>query len=179
MAKSKKNLIEYDGKMSKDCENLNQYMYQYKDCVREKRHLSRRLQEVNEELKRPASVSGFDGMPKSKQPKKDNGTAVLIRIEEISERINSQIDILGQKLDDIMSILDFLPVDSQERGIMENLYIDRWGWDKVCKENHISRSQAKRYWKSGLYCLLEFPKVREILKNFLNKDAGSSGTGIF
>ena len=165
MGKTEK-LIDYDKKLSEDAGNLNQYLYQYKDCVRSKKNLMQRREEIKAELKNPLSAVQTEKLSSGKSRKKDSSVDILFRLDEIAGRIQGQIDTAERKLTDIMNLLDFLPVDSLSRSIMENLYIDRWGWDKVCNENHISMSQAKRYWKQGLYSLLEFEKVKIIVKSF-------------
>ena len=163
---TEKKLIDYDKKLSDEAGSLNQYLYQYKDCIRSKKNLMRRREEIKAELKNPLSAVRTEKLSTGKSKKKDSSVDILFRLDEIVERIQGQIDTAERKLTDIMNLLDYLPEESLSRSIMENLYIDRWGWDKVCKENHISTSQAKRYWKQGLYSLLEFEKVKITIKSF-------------
>ena len=166
MEKAEKKLIDFDKRLSDDAGSLNQYLYQYKDCIKTKKNLLRRREEIKAELKSPLAAVQTDKLQTGKGKRQDRSVDILFRLDEIAERIQGQIDTAERKLNDIMSMMDFLPVDSLSRSIMENLYIDRWGWEKVCKENHISRSQAKRYWKQGLYTLLNMEKVKEIVKGF-------------
>ena len=166
MEKAEKKLIDFDKRLSDDAGSLNQYLYQYKDCIKTKKNLLRRREEIKAELKSPLAAVQTEKLQTGKGKRHDRSVDILFRLDEIAERIQGQIDTAERKLNDIMSMMDFLPVDSLSRSIMENLYIDRWGWEKVCKENHISRSQAKRYWKQGLYTLLNMEKVKEIVKGF-------------
>lgn len=166
MEKAEKKLIDFDKRLSDDAGSLNQYLYQYKDCIKTKKNLLRRREEIKAELKSPLAAVQTEKLQTGKGKRQDRSVDILFRLDEIAERIQGQIDTAERKLNDIMSMMDFLPVDSLSRSIMENLYIDRWGWEKVCKENHISRSQAKRYWKQGLYTLLNMEKVKEIVKGF-------------
>ena len=166
MENTEKKLIDFDKRLSDEAGNLNQYLYQYKDCIKTKRNLLRRREEIKAELKSPLAAVQTEKLQTGKGKRQDRSVDILFRLDEIAERIQGQIDTAERKLNDIMSLMDFLPVDSLSRSIMENLYIDRWGWEKVCKENHISRSQAKRYWKQGLYTLLNMEKVKEIVKGF-------------
>ena len=166
MEKTEKKLIDFDKRLSDDAGSLNQYLYQYKDCIKTKKNLLRRREEIKAELKSPLAAVQTEKLQTGKGKRQDRSVDILFRLDEIAERIQGQIDTAERKLNDIMSMMDFLPVDSLSRSIMENLYIDRWGWEKVCKENHISRSQAKRYWKQGLYTLLNMEKVKEIVKGF-------------
>ena len=162
---TEKKLIDYDKKLSDEAGSLNQYLYQYKDCIRSKKNLMRRREEIKAELKNPLSAVRTEKLPTGKGKKKDSSVDILFRLDEMAERIQGQIETAEKKLTGIMNLLDYLPADSLSRAIMENLYIDRWGWDKICNENHISMSQAKRYWKQGLYKMLEFETVKIIVKN--------------
>lgn len=159
-------LTDYDKKLSEEAGILNQYLYQYKDCIRSKKNLLRRREEIKEELKNPLSAVQTERLSGSRTRKKDRSVDILFRLDEMAERIQGQIETAEKKLTGIMNLLDYLPADSLSRAIMENLYVDRWGWDKICNENHISMSQAKRYWKQGLYKMLEFEKVKIIVKNY-------------
>ena len=164
--KKEQKLIDYDKKLSDEAGSLNQYLYQYKDCIRSKKNLMRRREEIKAELKNPLSAVRTEKLSTGKGKKKDSSVDILFRLDEMAERIQGQIETAEKKLTGIMNLLDYLPADSLSRAIMENLYIDRWGWDKICNENHISMSQAKRYWKQGLYKMLEFEKVKIIVKNY-------------
>ena len=164
--KKEQKLIDYDKKLSDEAGSLNQYLYQYKDCIRSKKNLMRRREEIKAELKNPLSAVRTEKISTGKGKMKDRSVDILFRLDEMAERIQGQIETAEKKLTGIMNLLDYLPADSLSRAIMENLYIDRWGWDKICNENHISMSQAKRYWKQGLYKMLEFEKVKIIVKNY-------------
>ena len=89
-------------------------------------------------------------------------------MDEINSRIQEQSETSAKILTDIINIIELLP-DSLERDIIESKYIDRNGWNWICNEYHIRRSPAIRKWRKGLNMLLEFKKVKQILKEYEEK----------
>lgn len=159
----RKQIMEFDKKLTDEAEMLNSYLNQYKDCIEKKKMLEYRREEIRKEFNQVKSPR-LDGMPRAGIRIGEGGAAAIVyRLDEIETKINEQINRATKSLSDIMNIIDFLQENSLERSIIENRYIDRMDWNKVCKENHAGKSKAKRYWKKGLYDLLEFKKVRQIL----------------
>ena len=154
-----------EGKLTDEAKFLNQYLSQYKHCIDKKKTLENRRKEIMREFDNPLGAVKVDGMPKGSSC--GAGCAALsFRLDEINTRINEQIETSAKVLTDIMNIIDFLPENSRERSIIENRYIDRYSWNRVCRENNISRTPAVRIWRQGLYMLLEFKKVKQIAKEY-------------
>ena len=107
----------------------------------------------------------MDGMPRGNCHQSGCDTLPL-RLDEIDTRIKAQIENTEQILVNIMDVINFLPESSMERAIIENRYIDCYNWEKVCKENHISRTPATKKWRKGLYILLEQQEVQKILEKY-------------
>lgn len=153
-------------RLTDEAELLNQYLSQYKYCISKKRILERRRAEIIQEFDSLSRATKI-GMPEGS----NNGTgagcaAISFRLDEIDTRIKKQIEMATKNLSDIMNIIDFLPENSLERAVIENRYVDRYNWDRVCRENHISRTPVIKSWRKGLYRLLEFKKVKQILKEY-------------
>lgn len=162
----RKQMIEFDGKLTDEAKILNRYLYQYKDCIKRKKGLERRRTEIRKEFN-PIKSPSLDGMPRvGNSIGESSATAIVYRLDEMDIKINEQINQATRILSDIINIIELLPENSLERLIIENRYIDRMEWEKVCKENHASKSKVKRYWKKGLYELLEFKRVKQILKEY-------------
>lgn len=166
----RKQMREFDERLSEEAEQLNSYLFQYRDCIAKKKNLERRKEEIRAEFSSYKSPS-FDGMPKGSSFSNDPPVvALMFRLDEIDEKIGEQMNRASKLLSDIMNIIDLLPETTPEenlsKAIIENRYIDRFGWDRVCRENHCSRSKTSRYWKKGLYALLEFKKVKKILHDY-------------
>lgn len=160
-----KKAIETEKRLTEEAEILNQYLSQYKYCINRKKMLERRKKEILREFESPLSMVKNDGMPRGSSS--GVGCAALsFRLDEINTRIKEQMEIAAKELTNIMNIIDFLPENSMERMIIENRYIDRYDWERVCRENHISRTPATKKWRNGLYMLLEYKKVGTILKEY-------------
>lgn len=158
-------LNRIEERLTDKAEVLDRYLSQYRHCIGKKKILETRREEIIKEFESPLKASNVDGMPKGN----GNGVgcaAISYRLDDIDIRIKEQIEKSLKILSDIMDVIDFLPESSLERMIIENRYIDRYSWGRVCRENHISRTSAIRKWKKGLYMLLEFSRVKMIISEF-------------
>lgn len=160
-----------DDPLTEEAEILDEYLNQYRHSMNRKKSLERRrLEIINEFELSPLSSPVMDGMPRSTST--GVGCAALsYRLDEINTKIAEQTSKTTKILLNIMDILDFLPEGSRERAIFEHKYIDRFGWEQICREVIISKSPAIRAWKKGLYTLLTFKKVKQILKEY-QEDCG-------
>ena len=154
---------KYEEQLSPEALILDEYLFQYKRCIGRKRTLEIRRNEIVREFDHPLSGVGYDGMPRG------NGVSVgcaalSFRLDEIETRIKEQMDKSAKVLAEIMDVIEFLPENSIERAIIEHRYIDRMKWWQICKEENLSRTPATNYWRKGLYYLLEFKKVQQIVK---------------
>lgn len=158
--------MKRDGEMlSDEAQLLNRYLNQYKICISKKRSLEYRRRDILQEFESPLSGVKMDGMPKGNST--SVGCAALsFKLDDIESRINEQIVKSSKVLTEIMDVIEFLPENSMERAVIEHKYIDRFNWDKVCRAEHISRTPAIRYWRKGLYELLEFKKIGQVLHDY-------------
>lgn len=152
-------------RLTDEAELLDRYLNQYKCCIGKKRSLEIRREEIIREFDFPLPAVKMDGMPRSSRSG-EGCAAISFRLDEIETMIREQMGKAVKILSDIMDVIDLLPENSLERSIIENKYIDRYKWDRVCKENHISRTPATKSWRKGLYTLLESRKVQQILKEY-------------
>lgn len=168
----KRKINDFDERLSPEAETLNRYLYQYRDCISKKKMLERRKEEIRAEFS-PLKSPRLDGMPRGGSFTETPVAALMFRLDEIDEKITAQMSRASKILTDIMNIIDLLPETSSEeilvKAIMENRYIDRFNAKRVCRENHCSRSKATRYWKKGLYCLLDFKRVKKTLADFVRE----------
>lgn len=156
---------KYEEQLSTEALLLDQYLYQYKRCISRKKSLERRRRDIVKEFNHPLTGVSYDGMPRGN----GNGVgcaALSFRLDEIDTMITDQMDKSVKVLTEIMKVIEFLPENSMERSIIEHRYIDRMEWKQICREEHISRTPATRHWRKGLYELLEFKKVQQIIREF-------------
>lgn len=156
---------KYEEQLTTDAALLDRYLSQYRKCIERKKSLEGRRNDIIKEFDNPLKGISYDGMPHGSG--ESLGCAVLsFRLDEINTRIKEQMEKSVKVLAEIMDVIDFLPENSTERAIVEHRYIDRFRWEQICKTEHISRTPATRYWKKGLYQLLEFKKVQRILREY-------------
>lgn len=156
---------KYEEKLTEDALLLDQYLSQYRRCLGRKKTLENRRLEIEREFYSPLSGINYDGMPHGSGT--NMGCAALsFKLDEINTRIKEQSSKSVKILAEIMDIIEFLPENSTERSIVEHKYIDRKSWNQICKIEHLSRTPATRHWRKGLYHLLEFKKVQQILHEY-------------
>lgn len=118
----------------------------------------------------PLSGVDYDGIPKGSGISLGSA-AISLRLDEIDTKIKAQIDKSLEYLNMIMDVLNLLSESSLERAVLESRYIDGLKWERLSKENFVSRSKAIRYWKRGLYRLLEEDFVRSIISKLERNSA--------
>lgn len=145
---------------------LKRYLSQYYRARKKQTTLRHRLKELQTELRHPGvKAPPLNGIPTKRQA--SNGSASLIfKISDIEERIQRQIEIEARSVNEIMDILDFLPVDSTERDILEYRHIDCKSWNEIMELVHLTRSPCFEHYNKGLDRLLTYKKVRVTLENF-------------
>ena len=156
---------KYKEQLTPDAVLLNQYLSQYKRCIERKKSLEHRRDEIVKEFDSPLKSVSYDGMPHGSS-EGVGCAAISYRLDEIDTRIKEQMDKSVKVLAEIMDVIEFLPENSIERSIIEHRYIDRMNWDKICRMEHISRTPGTQHWRKGLYQLLEFKKVQQIIRDY-------------
>ena len=171
MEKCKLTVNDMEERLTDEAEQLNQYLSQYRYCISRKRTLENRREEIIREFDSPLGAMKMDGMPRGSSS--GVGCAALsFRLDEINTRIKEQMENAERVLVDNMNVIDFLPENSLERSIIENRYIDRYNWERVCRENHISRTPAIKKWRKGLYMILKCRIVHELLREYSTNQKG-------
>lgn len=152
-------------RLTSDAELLNQFLSQYKYCIKAKKNLENRQREIMREFNTPLTSVKND--VKTNPSQRGDGCAVLaFQLDEIHHKIREQMERSAKILSNIFDTINLLPENTMERAIIENRYIDCYRWEEICKKNNISRTPAIKAWKKGLYALLEFDKVKDFLKEF-------------
>lgn len=156
---------KFEVKLTEEAVLLNSYLSQYRRCIERKKFLEKRRNDIIREFDNPLKGMSCDGMPHGSS--EGTGCAALsFRLDEINTKIREQIDKATKILTEIMDVIEFLPENSVEREIIEHRYLDGYNWGKTCRAENISRTPATKYWRKGLYKLLEFEKVKKILKEY-------------
>lgn len=145
---------------------LKQYLGQYYNARAKKKQLETRLLNFREDMTGTKGMQ-YSPVPRSQTNSVGDGPATpVIRAMEIEERIEAQKAEMAAAMLNVMKIMDFLPVDSTERAILEYRHIDCLSWKQITKEMHMTRTPCNKYYNAGIEKLLTFKKVNKILKEF-------------
>jgi len=150
---------------NEDKELLKTYLNQYYVGRIKRAQLERRLKSIQEEMATP--IGGYEYSPVNYggTNKVGPGAASFVyRMSEIETRIENQKNRVEKALLKVMDIMDFLEENSTERIVLELRFIDCKSWAVIEKEMHLSRRALFDYQNRALEKLLEFKKVRAILK---------------
>lgn len=161
---------KFKEKLSDEAAALDKYLRMYTRCKNRKHSLERRKDSIMQEFESPLRSVVSDGMPRGSSS--GIGCAALsYELDEIRTRIDEKIKEMEKKYVRINDVIEFLPENSTERAILEYKYIDNYSWNKICNLEHMSRTPATQYWRKGLYKLLEFAKVQEIVREYRKSEA--------
>lgn len=155
-------------RLTAEAELLNQYFRGYRGSLKRVRSLEEKKQEILEEFKNPLSGMILSSMPHGSG--ENLGSAKLpLKLEDINEKIAVQCDEALRSLEEMLRIMDLLPKSSIERLIMEHKYISGLSWETISEKEYMSVTTAVKYWRDGLYQLLDKQEVKEALKRFKEK----------
>lgn len=155
-------------RLSSDAVMLDRYLSTYNRCKNRKKALEDRRQSLLAEFESPLKFKGMNGMPKG------GGTSVgcaalSYELDDINTRIDEKIKELERTYVEISNTIDFLADNSTERAILEYKYIDSMSWNTICDKENLTRTPATQYWRKGLYELLKYAKVQQIVKDYAKK----------
>lgn len=146
---------------------LKEYLGQYYTSRIKRLQLERRLKSIREEMDAPVGGYGYSPVNYRGTNKVGAGAASFVyRISEIETRIEEQKNRVEKALLKVMDIIDFLDEDSTERMVLELRFIDCKSFAAIGKEVHLSRRACFAYQDKALKKLLEFDKVKIILKEY-------------
>lgn len=149
-------------------ELLKRYLNRYNKAKNRIKELEKLLVQLREDGAFPQSPGSSPTRIQSNSV--GNGTAELaLRVVEIEERINSQKRQLSTLLGEILDVLDYLPLESDERAVFELRYLGGKREAFICKARYISRSTYYRLFDSGYKALLQYRRIGEILSNYSDK----------
>ncbi len=146
---------------------LRRYLSQYYRAKEKQAALRRRLAELQAELKNPGVNSRpLDGTYTKGGRTSSGAASLVIKIGDIEDRIQRQIEVQTRSVSDIMDVLDFLPAESTERDILEYRHIDCKPWNEIMDLVHLTRSPCFEHYNKGLDKLLTYKKVRATLEAY-------------
>lgn len=152
---------------NEDKDLLKEYLNQYYSGRIKRSQLEKRLKTIQDEMNTP--IGGYEYSPVNYggTNKVGPGAASFVyRMSEIEIRIADQKNRVEKALLKVMDIMDFLEESSTERMVLELRFIDCKPWAAIERELNLSRSSLFSYQDKGLEKLLQYKKVRQILREY-------------
>ena len=145
---------------------LKEYLNQYNDCKKYKHDLEKRLLAIDREMEAPIGGQGYSPLPSNTNMTGAGSASLIFRKAEIEDRIMQQQEQMVIIINNIMSILDHLPVGNRGRRILEYKYIDSLPWETIYKKMHLSKTPCFNYTNEAYKKLLECKRVVYILEEY-------------
>ena len=134
-------------------EAVKRYLQQYHAAKQKKRILEERRRTLSEELRGPSTAQAFRDMPSAKPVHPDGAGASVFQIADVEERIEAQQAEMTRAVQNVMDLIDLLPIGSMERTVVEMRHVDSRKWERIASEVHMSRSRVIDYYNAALHAL--------------------------
>ena len=134
-------------------EAVKRYLQQYHAAKQKKRILEERRRTLSAELRGPSA-----------KPVHPDGAGTLVfQIADVEERIEAQQSKMAKAVQNVMDLIDLLPIGSMERTVVEMRHIDSRKWERIASEVHMSRSRVIDYYNAALDDLAANEKSVEVI----------------
>lgn len=147
-------------------ELLKEYLNRYNKAKNRIKALEMTIKTICDDAAVPYHSSYNKDVKVQSSPTADGMLYVAIRLEEVYERIDKQRKQLMEIMLDVLDILEFLPIDSDERIVLEMNYIQNRSDKAIYSSMYISKSQFYKIKNKALNALLRYSKVNKILNRF-------------
>lgn len=144
-------------------EAVKRYLQQYHAAKQKKRILEERRRTLSAELRGPSA-----------KPVHPDGAGTLVfQIADVEERIEAQQAEMAKAVQNVMDLIDLLPVGSTERTVVEMRHIDCRPWDQIAREVYMSRSAVFNYYNAALDMLAKHEDSGKLLGDFKARNRGT------
>lgn len=144
-------------------EAVKRYLQQYHAAKQKKRILEERRRTLSAELRGPSTAPAFRATPSAKPVHPDGAGALVFQIADVEERIEAQQAEMARAVQNVMDLIDLLPMGSMERTVVEMRHIDSRKWERIASEVHMSRSRVIDYYNAALDALAANEKSGEVI----------------
>ena len=154
-------------------EAVKRYLQQYHAAKQKKRILEERRRTLSAELRgpstapafraTPSTAPAFRATPSAKLVHPDGAGALVFQIADVEERIEAQQAEVARAVQNVMDLIDLLPMGSMERTVVEMRHIDSRKWERIASEVHMSRSRVIDYYNAALDALAANEKSGEVI----------------
>lgn len=153
-------------------EAVKHYLQQYHAAKQKKRILEERRRTLSADLRGP-STPAYRAMPSSRPVHPDGAGAVVFQIAEVEERIEAQQAEMARAVQNVMDLIDLLPIGSMERTVVEMRHIDCKPWDQIAGAVYMSRSAVFNYYNAAMDMLAGNEQSGKLLGNFKPRNRGA------
>ena len=154
-------------------EAVKRYLQQYHAAKQKKRILEERRRTLSAELRGPSTAPAFRAMPSAKPVHPDGAGALVFRIADVEERIEAQQAEMAKAVQNVMDLIDLLPIGSMERTVVEMRHIDSKTWEQIAREVYLSRSAVFNYYNTALDRLARNEQSGKLLGDFKARNRGA------
>ena len=144
-------------------EAVKRYLQQYNAAKQKKRILEERRRTLSAELRGPSTATAFRATPSARPVHPDGAGALVFQIADVEERIEAQQAEMARAVQNVMDLIDLLPMGSMERTVVEMRHIDSQKWERIASEVHMSRSRVIDYYNAALDTLASHEKSGEVM----------------
>ena len=152
-------------------EAVKRYLQQYHAAKQKRRILEERRRTLSADLRGP-STPAYRAMPSSRPVHPDGAGAVVFQIAEVEERIEAQQAEMARAVQNVMDLIDLLPVGSTERTVVEMRHIDCKPWEQIARAVYMSRSAIFNYYNAALDMLARNEQSGKLLGDFKPRNRG-------
>lgn len=149
---------------------LKKYLGQYYRAKIKRKQLEIRLKNFREEM---ASTQGvkYSPVPGGQSGSQISSTEnAVMRAMEIEGKIVKQQAQVQKAMLAVMGFMDFLPIDSVERSVLEYRHIDCLPWKFIIARMSYSKASCHNYYNAGIDMLLGYVKVQETLQKYIESN---------
>ena len=154
-------------------EAVKRYLQQYHAAKQKKRILEERRRTLSAELRGPSTAPAFRATPSAKPVHPDGEGALVFQIADVEERIEAQQAEMARAVQNVMDLIDLLPMGSMERTVVEMRHIDSKTWEQIAKEVYLSRSAVFNYYNTALDRLARNEQSGKLLGDFKARNRGA------
>lgn len=154
-------------------EAVKRYLQQYHASKQKKRILEERRRTLSAELRGPSTAPAFRATPSAKPVHPDGAGALVFQIADVEERIEAQQSEMAKAVQNVMDLIDLLPIGSMERTVVEMRHIDSKTWEQIAREVYLSRSAVFNYYNTALDGLARNEQSGKLLGDFKARNRGA------
>lgn len=149
---------------------MKKYLGQYSKARLKRKQLEVRLKNFREEMVEAKGIN-YSPVPGGQSGCTTSKTEdYVVRALEIEDRIMKQQVEVQRAMIAVMEVMDFLPIDSVERSVLEYRYIDCLPWKFIIARMSYSKASCHNYYNAGIDMLLGCNEVQATLQKYIESN---------